>query len=142
MPLADPPQRVLPLAGATNFRDLGGYLGHDGRPVRWRRLFRSEHLAGLTPDDQAALAALGLGRAVDFRGVAERAATPYDLPGVAQRDFQEGSWRLVLEDGADPRALLPRLQAAGALTLFAANRPTLSEIFLAAVRQRRQEVAA
>lgn len=84
MPLADSPHRVLPLAGATNFRDLGGYLGHDGRPLRWRRLFRSEHLAGLTPDDQAALRALGLKRAVDFRGVAERAATPYELPGVAQ----------------------------------------------------------
>jgi len=67
---------------------------------------------------------------------------PADLPGVTQRDFQEGSWRLLLEEGADPRALLPRLQAAGALTLFAANRPTLSEIFLAAVRQRRKEVAA
>ena len=29
--------------------DLGGYLGHGGRPLRWRRVFRSDHLAGLTP---------------------------------------------------------------------------------------------
>ena len=41
------PDRVLPLQGASNFRDLGGYAGHGGRPLRWRRLFRAEHLAGL-----------------------------------------------------------------------------------------------
>ena len=48
------PQRVWPLQGATNFRDLGGYPGQDGRPVRWRRLFRSDHLGGLTEADKAA----------------------------------------------------------------------------------------
>jgi hypothetical protein len=68
--------RVLPLAGATNFRDLGGYIGQAGRPVRWRRIFRSDHLADLTPEDTARLAALGLARAFDFRGVHERAAGP------------------------------------------------------------------
>lgn len=78
------PDRVWPLQGATNFRDLGGYPGHGGRPLRWRRLFRSDHLGGLTEADQAALAALGLARAFDFRGEAERAATPYLLPGVVQ----------------------------------------------------------
>jgi len=78
------PDRVLPLQGATNFRDLGGYLGQAGRAVRWRRLFRSDHLGGLTAADKAVLAELGLARAIDFRGVAERAAAPYDLPGVTQ----------------------------------------------------------
>lgn len=76
--------RVLRLAGATNFRDLGGYAAHDGRTVRWRRLFRSEHLAGLSTEDHAALAALGVTRTFDLRGEAERAATPYRLEGVAQ----------------------------------------------------------
>jgi protein-tyrosine phosphatase len=78
------PDRVLPLEGATNFRDLGGYRGQGGRTVRWRRLFRSDHLGGLTAADKAVLAALGLARAIDLRGVAERAAAPYDLPGVTQ----------------------------------------------------------
>lgn len=77
------PSRHLPLSGLTNFRDLGGYTGHGGRTVRWRRIFRSDHLAGLTPDGQQALAALGVARAVDFRGVAESAAYAYALPGVA-----------------------------------------------------------
>ena len=77
------PTRSLPFTGVTNFRDLGGYTGHGGLPVRWRRLFRSDHLAGLTPQDQALLAELGVARAVDFRGQAESAAHAYALPGVA-----------------------------------------------------------
>ena len=78
------PDRVLPLQGLTNFRDLGGYAGADGRPVRWRRLFRSDHFGALTDADRAALAPLGITRSIDFRGVSERAAAPYDWPGVAQ----------------------------------------------------------
>ncbi len=78
------PDRVLRLQGATNFRDLGGYVGHGGRPLRWRALFRSDHLGGLTPEDQAQLRDMGVRRAFDFRGVHERAAQPYDVPGVSQ----------------------------------------------------------
>lgn len=78
------PPRSLPLQGSTNFRDLGGYAGLNGRAVKWRRLFRSDHLAALTPADQERLAALGITRAVDFRGADERAAQSYALPGVAQ----------------------------------------------------------
>ena len=48
-PMPEHPHRVWPLQGASNFRDLGGYPGHGGRPLRWRRLFRSDHLAGLIP---------------------------------------------------------------------------------------------
>ncbi|MDA8456034.1 tyrosine-protein phosphatase [Acidovorax sp. GBBC 3334] len=77
--------RSLNLSGATNFRDLGGYAGQDGRRVRWRRIYRSDHLAGLTAEDARAIAVLGLRRAVDFRGAHERATLPYELPGVAYR---------------------------------------------------------
>lgn len=76
------PARSLNLSGATNFRDLGGYAGRGGRLVRWRRLFRSDHLAALTPDDIALLSPLGLARVLDFRGVAERAPLVCALPGV------------------------------------------------------------
>lgn len=64
--------RSLGLAGASNFRDLGGYPGRDGRPVRWRRLFRSDHLGALTQADVALLRELNVQRAIDFRGVEER----------------------------------------------------------------------
>jgi protein-tyrosine phosphatase len=76
------PTRSLDLTGAFNFRDLGGYVGQGGRTVRWRRLFRSDHLAALTPDDLATVSRLGLARALDFRGQAERAAVQCVLPGV------------------------------------------------------------
>jgi protein-tyrosine phosphatase len=78
------PDRLIPLQGVSNFRDLGGYAGDGGRPLRWRRLFRSDHFGALTEADRAQLAPLGIARSFDFRGVAERAATPYQLPGVVQ----------------------------------------------------------
>ena len=81
------PPRSLNLAGATNFRDLGGYTGLDGRTLRWRKLFRSDHLAALTPVDLNTLSGLAVTRAFDFRGVAERAAVPYDLPGVVSHSL-------------------------------------------------------
>ena len=81
------PDRHLRLDGASNFRDLGGYVGHEGRPLRWRRLFRSDHLAGLSDVDQARLAELGLARSFDFRGRLEREAAPYALPGLEQRSL-------------------------------------------------------
>lgn len=79
-----PPPRVVALDGATNFRDLGGYEGHGGRPLRWRRLFRSDHLGGLTAADREVLAQLGLGSSLDFRGADERATATYEVPGVRQ----------------------------------------------------------
>ena len=66
--------RHFNLAGASNFRDLGGYPGKDGRTVRWRQLFRSNHLGHLTEADIAVLRGLGLKSAFDFRGSEERAA--------------------------------------------------------------------
>ncbi len=83
-PMSTDPDRSLKLAGASNFRDLGGYTGADARPVRWRRLFRSDHLAALTPQDAEVFTSLGVTRVFDFRGRDERAAVPYELPGVAQ----------------------------------------------------------
>jgi ABC-type uncharacterized transport system ATPase subunit len=61
---------------------------------------------------------------------------------VRHVDASEGSWRLTLAEDSDPGDLLPLLTAAGRLTLFSANRPSLSEIFLAAVAKKRKEVAA
>ncbi len=77
------PTRSLQLAGASNFRDLGGYTGLGGRAVRWRRLFRSDHLAALTQDDIVELSRHGLARVCDFRGEAERAPLLCAMPGLS-----------------------------------------------------------
>lgn len=59
-------------------------MGIAGRKVRSGMLFRSDHLAGLTPQDTDVLRSLGLARTIDFRGVRERAAQAYELSGVVQ----------------------------------------------------------
>ena len=67
---------------------------------------------------------------------------PADLPGVEHRRRDEGVWKLTVDGATDPGALLAPLAAAGPLTLFSAGRPTLEEIFLSAVRRRRERAAA
>lgn len=89
-------QRVLPFKKITNFRDLGGYLAADGRSVRWGRLFRSGHLAGMTRKDQALFNSLGLRLVVDFRSVAEREHQPDKLPKDAHLKMMQLS---ILDEG-------------------------------------------
>ncbi|MDP2221443.1 MAG: tyrosine-protein phosphatase [Hydrogenophaga sp.] len=70
------------LSGASNFRDLGGLTGLDGRRVRTGQVFRSDHLGALSADDHRTLQPLGITHSIDFRGVAERSALPSTLPGA------------------------------------------------------------
>src|SRR6202048_2031596 len=72
--MSDVRTRHLNLAGASNFRDLGGYPTGNGRSVRWRQIFRSNHLGHLTDDDIAVVQELGVRSAFDFRGAEERQA--------------------------------------------------------------------
>ena len=81
--MSDTPSRHLNLAGASNFRDLGGYPAKDGRRVRWRQIFRSNHLGHLTEADIAALRPLGLKSAFDFRGTEERNLAMCGLTEIA-----------------------------------------------------------
>lgn len=60
-------ERRIPLTGCVNFRDLGGYPTKDGRRLRWRRLFRSDSLHQLTPEDLPQVRALGVTVAFDLR---------------------------------------------------------------------------
>lgn len=59
--------RQIPLQGAVNVRDLGGYLTYDGARVRHGLVFRGDHLGKLTDADVATLAGLGLARVIDYR---------------------------------------------------------------------------
>ena len=75
-------KRSIPLSGASNFRDLGGYIGHAGQTVAWRKLFRSDHLGLLSGDDIAQINQLKVARVLDFRGAAERTAQVCAIPGA------------------------------------------------------------
>jgi len=103
------------LRGASNFRDLGGYVADAGRRVRRFRLLRSDHLANLRPEDLSVLATrLGKSvRVLDLRGVAERktaacvipTATVHSLPiepTIVQKltDLLEAGHRITAADTA------------------------------------------
>jgi protein-tyrosine phosphatase len=72
--------RFLPLQGAVNLRDVGGYETEDGRTVRWGQLYRSGVLSQLTEPDQAYLNRLGLRLVCDLRTEAEVQKRPDRLP--------------------------------------------------------------
>ncbi|MER7507495.1 tyrosine-protein phosphatase [Streptomyces lavendulae] len=59
--------RRIPLQGAVNVRDVGGYRTYTGGQVRQGLVYRSDALSKLTSADITAVAGLGLTRAVDFR---------------------------------------------------------------------------
>ena len=75
-PASDGVHRI-PLQGAVNVRDLGGYRTYDGERVRYGQVFRADALAKLTDADVTTLAGLGLKKVVDFRVPAE---VQYDGP--------------------------------------------------------------
>ncbi len=59
--------RHIPLEGAQNFRDLGGYQTASGAAVRWGALFRTATLADVTPGDIDTLRELRLELVFDLR---------------------------------------------------------------------------
>ena len=66
----------LGLRGVVNFRDFGGHAVADGR-VRTGRVFRSDSLAYVEPDDLEALVTrLGIRSVLDLRSDMERATAP------------------------------------------------------------------
>jgi len=69
-------ERRVPLEGAVNFRDLGGYETADGRRLKWGLIFRSDNLAKLTDADLNLLSQLGIRAVCDFRTLSEVDKSP------------------------------------------------------------------
>ncbi|MFF4579095.1 tyrosine-protein phosphatase [Streptomyces sp. NPDC001373] len=59
--------RQIPLQGAVNLRDVGGYATYTGGRVRQGLVYRSDALSRLTAADITTVSGLGLTKAVDFR---------------------------------------------------------------------------
>ncbi|MFI1449908.1 tyrosine-protein phosphatase [Streptomyces virginiae] len=59
--------RQIPLQGAVNLRDVGGYRTWTGGQVRQGLVYRSDALSKLTAADVTTVAGLGLKKVVDFR---------------------------------------------------------------------------
>ena len=77
-------ERQLSLQGAPNFRDLGGYQAHEGRRLRWGKLYRSSKLSNLTDTDISYVNRLGVTLICDFRQVVEQELEP-TLLGASNR---------------------------------------------------------
>jgi protein-tyrosine phosphatase len=108
--------RRLPLDGAANFRDLGGYRASDGHYVRWGLVYRSNHLANLTANDYRYLASLGIRLVCDVRTEAERERSPTQWIGLAPEflsaPIEPGGYDHYLTDhAAQYGAILRRLVA-------------------------------
>lgn len=80
--------RTLPLPGAVNLRDFGGYETADARRVRRGRLFRSGTLAHLSPDARTRFAEIGVALICDLRRPEEREREPTPLPPHAPRRLE------------------------------------------------------
>ena len=98
------PERVLPLQGARNFRDLGGYRTASGQRVKWRRLFRSEHLTHLSDADCLYLRDIGIRTAFDLRTRVERERNPSRWH--AESEVETFTWK----DTENMKGLAERLQ--------------------------------
>lgn len=73
-------KRLLPIEGAYNVRDLGGYKTAQGKTVKWGMVYRSGDLNHLTPTDLDELKKRNLKTIVDFRGKEERDKAPDKMP--------------------------------------------------------------
>jgi protein-tyrosine phosphatase len=87
--------RMIPMEGARNFRDVGGYSTADGRTVRWDRLYRSASLASLTPEGRVRLQGMNIRAMIDLRMTAERGQDQNNWLSVSRmgywtRDYQLG----------------------------------------------------
>lgn len=69
-------ERKLALEGTPNFRDLGGYVTEEGRPLKWGKLYRSSKLSGLTDADIRYFRRLGVTLICDFRQAVEQELEP------------------------------------------------------------------
>ena len=80
-------ERLVPLEGTFNFRDLGGYKTENGFRVKWGRIFRSDNLANLTPRDHRTLQSMNLKLICDFRSSSEVRHTPDSIPGNGRIEY-------------------------------------------------------
>lgn len=142
-PLAAPAphQRLLPLEGGRNFRDLGGYRAQDGRHVKWGLLFRSGAMHGLTGADYAYLGKRGIRVVCDFRDSRERAAQPVNWPSGAAPRLLFDDYRLDMA-GMMPKGPPSGWTEADARAAFTASYPRMLGQFNGQYRRMFAELLA
>lgn len=79
--------RIVPMEGGHNFRDIGGYPAAHGRHIARGLVFRSGTMSELSERDHAILEGLGLKVICDLRSTSERDRRPSRLPQAAQYEI-------------------------------------------------------
>lgn len=103
-------ERIIPLTGAANVRDLGGYQNKAGQFVRFKKVVRGAAISDLTAEDASHLEAYGIVKVVDFRSSKEQEKAPDALIPQAENIFlpifQENQ-----EVSAAPKTLMEQVEA-------------------------------
>lgn len=120
-------ERLLPLEGGRNCRDLGGYRAADNRQVRWGRMFRSGVLSGLSAADNACLSRLEIETVCDLRTEAERKSEPAAIAAPFKPEITAYSYDMY---AGSMGALFGAKTREDAIKLFAATYLEMTE-FLA-----------
>lgn len=69
-------ERVLPVKGMINFRDLGGYITEEHKRIKWGILYRSDCFSKLDDESIDYVKALNIKTIIDLRRTEEIKATP------------------------------------------------------------------
>jgi protein-tyrosine phosphatase len=107
-------KRILPIEGAYNFRDLGGYKGANGRTVKWNTIIRASDFPNLSKADIAYLERLPLISVVDFRSEEEVNQHPDLLPDSVKNvyNFSIDAGNMIPKFESllheDPETILPK----------------------------------
>lgn len=80
-------QRILPIIGGYNFRDLGGIKTKTGNKIKANQLIRTDELSNLQDKDLEYLAELKVKTIVDFRTEEERKISIDKIPSTCKNEF-------------------------------------------------------
>lgn len=69
-------ENKIDLTGEDNMRDLGGYVGVNGKRILYNKLYRSGELSALTPDDLTIVNGFEIKNIIDLRTESERNDKP------------------------------------------------------------------
>ena len=65
--IEDYTDRLVAFQGCFNFRDIGGYVGKDGKSIKWGMYYRAGRQDRLTDMDKLKLAELNVSTQIDLR---------------------------------------------------------------------------
>ncbi len=82
-------ERLIPMQGTNNFRDIGGIPTTDGRYTKWGMIYRSGRLESLTEADIDRFRDLDIQQVFDFRNDIEIGKAPDRLPDDYKGEYTQ-----------------------------------------------------